>query len=235
LTDMNVPLGRAAGNWLEVKEGVACLENLLPRPTQPGEGWGEGTVQLQTTSSPRPSPPFWGGEGEISDLRELVIQCAAHLLLQTKKSKSLATARKLAEDCLRSGAPRRKWDEMLVAQGADLKTFNRKLALDATAKVVAEVKAETAGYVAKCDARVIGEVIHDLGGGRLRKDSKINHDVGVDQIAKPGERVDKSGTLCRVHAAGSVQAITAVARLKTAFEISTKRPAKNPLVVEVIP
>src|ERR1041385_2070523 len=26
LTDMNSPLGRAAGNWLEVKESVACLE-----------------------------------------------------------------------------------------------------------------------------------------------------------------------------------------------------------------
>src|SRR5882757_10626300 len=26
LTDMNTPLGRAAGNWLEVKESVACLE-----------------------------------------------------------------------------------------------------------------------------------------------------------------------------------------------------------------
>src|SRR5208337_1943932 len=37
LTDMNAPLGRAAGNWLEVKEGVACLENLLPRPAQRGE------------------------------------------------------------------------------------------------------------------------------------------------------------------------------------------------------
>src|SRR5664280_1300476 len=26
LTDMNTPLGRAAGNWLEVKESVACLD-----------------------------------------------------------------------------------------------------------------------------------------------------------------------------------------------------------------
>src|SRR5205814_2193052 len=26
LTDMDTPLGRAAGNWLEVKESVACLE-----------------------------------------------------------------------------------------------------------------------------------------------------------------------------------------------------------------
>ncbi|MEY4918803.1 MAG: Pyrimidine-nucleoside phosphorylase, partial [Verrucomicrobiota bacterium] len=110
LTDMNTPLGRAAGNWLEVKESVECLDGKGP-----------------------------------ADLLELVIDSAAHLLVQTEKSKSIAAARKLAQDCLNSGAPRAKWDEMIVAQGADLKAFSRKLALDSTAKVVAEVKSEKAG------------------------------------------------------------------------------------------
>ena len=169
-----------------------------------------------------------------ADLLELVIDSASHLLVQTKKSKSLAAARKLAQACLKSGKPRAKWDEMIVAQGADLKAFNQKLALDSTAKVCVGVKSEKAGYVSKCDARIIGEVIRDLGGGRLTKDSVINFDVGVDQIAKPGERVEKSDVLCRVHAADPVQVKTAVARLKTAFEISAKRPAKTPLIIEVI-
>jgi pyrimidine-nucleoside phosphorylase len=199
LTDMNTPLGRAAGNWLEVKESVNCLENKGP-----------------------------------NDLRELVIDSAAHLLVQTRKSKSLAAARKLAEDCLNSGAPRAKWDEMIVAQGADLKAFNKKLALDSTATVVVELKSEKSGYVFKCDARIIGEVVRDLGGGRLAKDSPINYGVGVDKMAKPGARVEKSATLCRIHATDSAQAKAAVARLKTAFEISAKRPAKTSLVVEII-
>src|ERR1700690_305565 len=69
LTDMNTPLGRAAGNWIEVKESVDCLENKGP-----------------------------------NDLLELVLDSASHLLVQTKKSKSIVVARKLAEDCLNSGA-----------------------------------------------------------------------------------------------------------------------------------
>jgi thymidine phosphorylase len=233
LTDMNTPLGRAAGNWLEVKESVVALDSPRPVRNERGEGQGEGRLRERTSSS-RPSPPLRRGEGEASDLRKLVIDCAAHLLVQTKKSNSLAAARKLAEDCLNSGAPRKKWDEMIVAQGADLNAFNRKLALDSTAPVRAELKSGKSGWVSKCDARIIGEVIRDLGGGRLTKESAINYDVGVDQIAKPGERVDKSGMLCRVHAADSVQAKTAISRLNTAFEISARRPALVPLITEVI-
>ncbi len=199
LTDMNTPLGRAAGNWLEVKESVDCLENKGP-----------------------------------ADLRALVLECAAHLLEQTNKSDTLATARKLAEDCLDSGEPRKKWDEMLAAQGADLEAFNRKLAHDSTAAVVVELKSEESGYVAKCDARIIGEVIRDLGGGRLTQEAAINYDVGVDRIAKPGERVERFGVFCRVHAASQADADAAITRLKSAFEISVTPPVQVPLIAEII-
>ena len=199
LTDMNTPLGRAAGNWLEVKESVECLE----------------------------------GKGAL-DLLELVVDSAAHLLVQTKRTTSLKFARALATECLESGEPRKKWDEMIIAQGADLKAFNRKLSLDSTAKIVVEVKSRKVGCVTKCDARIIGEVIRDIGGGRLTKESAINYDVGVDQIVKPGEGVKKNGTLCRVQAVDLASAKAAVARLGMAFEISAKRVNPSRLIQETI-
>jgi pyrimidine-nucleoside phosphorylase len=199
LTDMNTPLGRAAGNWLEVKESIDCLENKGP-----------------------------------DDLLELVLNSAAHLLVQTRKAKSFAAALKLAEDRLNSGKPRAKWDEMLAAQGADLKAFNKKLLLGSTAPTVFELKTRHVGFVSKCDARIIGEVIRGLGGGRWTKDSVINFDVGVDRIAKPGERVEKNSVLARVHAANRTEAEAAIARLKTAFEISPKPEKISPLISEII-
>jgi thymidine phosphorylase len=199
LTDMNTPVGRAAGNWLEVKESVLCLDGKGPE-----------------------------------DLEHLVVESAAHLLLQTKKAKTIAKARKLATDCLHSGAPRGKWDEMIVAQGADLNAFNDKLIHDSTAPVTMELRAERAGYVSLCDARIIGEVIRDIGGGRLIKESAINYDVGVDRLVNPGERVEKAGTLCRVHTTSEEQAKTALVRLKTAITITAKQPKLTPLVMEVI-
>ena len=228
LTDMNTPLGRAAGNWLEVKESVACLEYRSSRREAALTGKSEignrkSEIKLSLLMS-----------AATDDLRSLVLECAAHLLVQTKTSQSLAAARKVAEDCLNSGAPRRKWDEMLVAQGADLKAFNKKLAQDSTAPAVLGMKAEKSGYISRCDARLIGEVVRDLGGGRLTKESVINYDVGIDQIAKPGERVEKSGVLCRIHAAGKAQAEAVTARLKAVWAISARRPAGTLLIAEVL-
>jgi pyrimidine-nucleoside phosphorylase len=207
LTNMDSPLGRAAGNWLEVKEAVQCLEI--------GQKVGRGV----------PTAP---------DLRELVLACAAHLLVQTGKSSTFEDAHKQAEDCLASGAPRKKWDEMLIAQGADLEAFARKLALDHTAPVVTELKGSVAGFVSRCDARIIGEIIRDLGGGRHTKDSRINHDVGIDQLAKPGNEVQPSSILARVHAADLEQANAACERLKSAFEISEKPAVAAMLIHEVV-
>jgi len=199
LTDMNTPVGRSAGNWLEVKESVACLEGTGPH-----------------------------------DLRELVLAFAAHLSVQSGKAASIEIAFKQAADCLTSGAPRQKWDEMLLAQGADLAAFNRKLAAETTAPAVVELKAGHGGFVTRCDARLIGEVVRDLGGGRQTKESVLNHDVGVDQLARPGDAVKPGGVLARVHAADQTQADAACYRLEAAFQVSAQSIPAALLICEVL-
>ena len=216
LSGMDVPLGRAAGNWLEVKEAVACL-NPEAAP---------GSDSRATGNAPAPQ--------ELADLRELVLACAAHLLVQTRKANSLEPAQRAAAECLASGAPRRKWDEMLTAQGADLDAFNRKLALQQAAPVVIEVRAAESGFVSRCDARRIGQAIRDLGGGRLTKESSLDYDAGVDRLAKPGEPVRAGSVLARVHATDRRKAETAAAALASAFGISAQPPREPALIREVI-
>jgi pyrimidine-nucleoside phosphorylase len=199
LTDMNTPLGRSAGNWLEVRESVACLEGRGP-----------------------------------ADVRALVIELAAHLLMQTRKARSLAAARQLAARALDSGLARRKWEQMLQAQGADLEAFRRKLARDHTARVVIKLPAPRSGFVTGSDARVIGEVIRSLGGGRLTQEARINYDVGVDQMLQPGEPVLQGEALCRIHAPSRPAAAAAARELRAAFRVAARPPPRTRLVAEVI-
>ncbi len=199
LTDMDTPLGRSAGNWLEVKEAVECLEGRGP-----------------------------------NDLRELTLECAAQLLVLTKRQSDLDTARKQATVCLASGKPRERWNELLAAQGADLAAVQKKLSLDHTAPVVMELETHDEGFITRCDARLVGEVVRDLGGGRLTKDSVIHHDVGVDMLAKPGEGLGVGSLLARVHTRTREEAETACRRLLEAFEISDVPPHAPPLIAEVV-
>ena len=79
----------------------------------------------------------------------------------------MTEARQTALACLASGAPRRKWDELIVAQGADLDAFRTKLQRDHTAPVVLDCVSDDDGFIHECDARIIGEIVRDLGGGRI--------------------------------------------------------------------
>jgi len=221
LTKMDTPLGRAAGNWLEVKEAVLALEPAT-------KGIEQGAIAQHKSHNGRSSlsPP--------DDLQELVLACAAQLLVQTKRAKSQEEARRQAQACLKSGRPRKKWDEMLTAQGADLEAFNRKLTKDHTAPVVVEIQAEKPGFISRCDAKIIGEIVRDLGGGRVTKESVLNYDVGVDRLIKPGEPVEPGQVLARIHAADAGQAELGKKRLLHAIEFSNQPPPGAPLVQEIV-
>jgi pyrimidine-nucleoside phosphorylase len=199
ITSMNVPTGRAAGNWLEVRESVHCLEGR-----------------------------------SSDDLKHLVINCAAHLLVQGGKSLGLETARVMAAQCLESGKPLDIWNKMLAAQGADMEAYRAKLVHDSTAPVVREYRSPANGLMSGFNARIIGEIIRDLGGGRIFKESIIQPDVGIDRMAPLGDGISQGALLCRVHAMTEADADKAVERLKTAYEITLFRPEQKPSVEEVI-
>src|ERR1017187_10145760 len=110
----------------------------------------------------------------------------------------------------------------------------KKVALDCTAPAVAELKATSPGFIAHCDARLIGETIRDLGGGRLTKGSAINYDGGVDGLARPVEKVEAGALLCRIHARNDAEAGAARIRLAKAFTISKRPPAPADLIAGII-
>jgi pyrimidine-nucleoside phosphorylase len=198
LTDMNFPVGRAAGNLLEVREAVECLE-------------GRGSA----------------------DLEELVVESAAHLLVLAGQSADQSTACDRAREVLRSRKPLAKWEQMLAAQGVNIEAYHKEVS-HRFAPVIAELRADRDGFVQRCDARVIGEVVRDLGGGRMQKSSKIQPLVGVDEIAKPGEQVAINAVLCRIHASSSRESEIATQRLKSAFDVGEAAGSRTRLIADIV-
>jgi pyrimidine-nucleoside phosphorylase len=198
LTDMNVPLGRAAGNLLEVREAVECLEGKGP-----------------------------------ADLEQLVVESAAHILVLARQCADHSAACDRAREVLRSRKPVAKWEQMLAAQGVNIDAYHKEVS-HRFAPVITELRADREGFVQRSDARVIGQVVRDLGAGRMQKDSKIQPLVGVDEIAKPGERVAANAALCRVHASSARDGEIAIQRLKSAFGVGETGGSPIRLIADIV-
>jgi pyrimidine-nucleoside phosphorylase len=114
---------------------------------------------------------------------------------------------------LKSGAGRGKFEEMLTAQGGDLK---RGLPV---APVRAPVPSPSDGWVEAIDALAVGLACVELGAGRLRKEDRIDPAAGV-VIEKPVGALVRSGeALATVHARSEEVARAGVDRLRSAWRI----------------
>ena len=82
-------------------------------------------------------------------------------------------------------------------------------------------------------AHTIGAVVRDLGAGRLTRETVLDHDVGVDRLAKPGDEVRPGAPLARIHARTEDHAHMALLRLRDAFPLADVPPEQRPLVLGV--
>jgi thymidine phosphorylase len=206
--------------------GVRTRAVLTPMSTPSGRAAGNWLEVVESVA-------ILEGKGP-TDVTELVLNLAAHLLVLTGLAPVFEQGLDRAKACIASGQPREKWNQMLAAQGADLDAFHRQLTRESSAGVTRDLLVERSGFVSTCDARVVGEIIRDLGGGRLTKDDKIDYAVGIDRLAKPGDAVSSGSLLARVHAPGNSAAETALARLARAFTIADQPPAPDPLILRTV-
>lgn len=94
ISSMEQPLGRYAGNALEIFECVEIMKNK--------KFIGSGGYDL------------------YEDTRELSLQLSAQMIHLSEKTKSLSEAYKLAKDTLESGKALKVFEQMCIEQGGDL-------------------------------------------------------------------------------------------------------------------
>ncbi|MEJ0071387.1 MAG: hypothetical protein WDO24_24575 [Pseudomonadota bacterium] len=78
--------------------------------------------------------------------------------------------------------------------------------------------------VGAIDTRAVGLAVIALGGGRTRADARIDHAVGLTEIAGIGEPVGADRPLCLCHARDDAAAARAAALLLDAFRSVMRHP-----------
>jgi pyrimidine-nucleoside phosphorylase len=148
--------------------------------------------------------------GGPPDLRNLVLDLSAAIAGVPRED----LARLLAD-----GSARRKFDDLVAAQGGNPHDLTKLTATIHRAPVIREVRAPAGGEVGRVDAGMIGQACLQLGAGRARASDGVDHAVGIDQLVKVGEEVRHGQPLCRIHARNSVDYDIAEAMIEKAIAL----------------
>lgn len=168
----------------------------------------------------------------VNDLRELALELASHMTVLAGVFSSYDTAYQELEKNLENGQAFDALRNLVKVQGGDVAMIDDLSKLP-SAKHHIEVNAERDGFVSAIDAESIGIAAMYLGAGRATKDDQINHGVGITLNKKIGDKVEIGEALVILH---SEQASPneSIAKVKSAYDVSSVKPEDNKLIYKVI-
>ncbi len=137
------------------------------------------------------------GTAVVPDIRELTYRLAFEVALQYET----ILWEDFASQCDRlisSGEVYSRFEKMIALGGGDITTLP-KIRKGAFIKKIYEMRSPVPGYIHSMDTYSIGKALIYLGGGRLKKEDSINHDVGIELCKKVGDQVAIGDVLCRVY------------------------------------
>jgi thymidine phosphorylase len=196
---MNQPLGRTAGNAMEVAESIEVLSG-----------------------------------GGPADLRELCLELAAWMFLLGDRVKTVEEGKKLSTDLIASGVALEKFREIVGLQGGDIGAIDDPARLP-HARHSVEIRAAADGFVAAIQCEQLGVAGVILGGGREKKEDKIDPAVGLEFHKRIGDRVERGEPLCTLHYNSEARLAEARSLAETAYSIAPHKPQSiPPLIYRVI-
>ena len=205
LTRMDQPLGRFAGNWLEVLE---CID-------------------LMRASSESERHPL------SRDLIELTNTLAGHMLLLTGHVASLEAGIQVSNDILLNGHAFRAFESMVAAQGGDTGVLWHAHDIHRPAAHT-QLLASQAGFLHSMDCTEVGWAVQRLGAGRAKPGDPVSAHAGIEVHAKLGDRVAERQPLVTLFAEDEALLAEPLAMLRATYRIAPEPPTLQPLVREVI-
>jgi thymidine phosphorylase len=165
---------------------------------------------------------------------EATVALAAEMLLLGRLASNLTEARAKIEAAFASGAAAERFARMVAALGGPTDLLERPEKFLAPAPVVKPVFSVALGTVQAIDTRGVGFAIVALGGGRSRAEDRIDHSVGIVDLAGIGDTAGPERPLGIVHARSEAGFAAAEARLRQAYRIGEGAAGHGPLVTERI-
>jgi pyrimidine-nucleoside phosphorylase len=216
MTSMDQPLGRLAGNWVEVQECVELFQHFSP----------EQPFQL-----PAEKLRLSG------DLLALTYALAGWMLHLGGKAATPEAGAVLSAQLLADGSAYRHFVQMVELQSDDFAGAQAAFADPAAFHkpgVTRVLSAQRAGYLSSMDCTQIGWAVQRLGAGRTHPGDPVSAHAGIEMHVKLGDRVEAGQPLVTLFAGNGGQMNEPYQMIQETLKIADEPPIPIPLVREVV-
>jgi pyrimidine-nucleoside phosphorylase len=216
LTSMDQPLGRFAGNWVEVQE---CLE--LLQHFSPDCGFTLPAEKLRLSA----------------DLLELTHTLAGHMLCLGGKADAPEAGAVFSAQLLADGSVYKRFLQMVELQSDDFAAAQAAFANPAAYHKPTATRtliAARAGFLSGMDCKQIGWAVQRLGAGRTHPGAPVSAHAGIEMHAKLGDRIRVGQPLATLFTEDLVLLDEPEAMLHETLKISDAPPAPIPQIREIV-
>ena len=216
LAQLMVDIGKSAG-----KKMVALITN-MDRPL--GYAIGNSLEVIEAVETLH-------GQGP-KDFTEVCLTLAGHMLSLAGMG-SVENCVEIAKQAIEDGSAYRKFVEVVARQGGNVKLIE-DTANFSKAKYSYDVKCKKRGYISKVDTESYGFASLALGAGRNTAEDKIDYSAGIILKKKTGDFVEEGEVIAALYSNDKSAFVKAEEILLTTTEISSNKPAEEPLIYNII-
>ncbi|HEY1423404.1 MAG TPA: thymidine phosphorylase [Candidatus Acidoferrum sp.] len=230
-----------SGAFMQKEEDSVRLAELM---VETAKRMGKKAVAL-ITDMDQPLGRFAGHSHEViesievlkgrgaADLRDLSTELSAWMFYLGERTKSVDEGRALAEKLVASGEALAKFKQGIALQGGDARVIDDYATLP-QAKNTVEIKSSANGFLAATNCMEFGIALAMLGGGREKKEDKIDPGVGLEFHKRIGDRVATDETLVTIYYNNDAKLPDAQQRITQAFVLSDQPVPPKKLIRRLI-
>ena len=192
--------------------GLPCVALITDMNQVLGRSAGNALEVVETIA-------YLTGEARDARLHEVVMALGAEMLVLGRLVSDPVAARGRLQAALDSGAAAERFARMVELLGGPSDLVENPGKYLPTAPVVHPALPERPGVVVAMDLRQIGLAVVELGGGRRDASDRIDHGVGLSEVAGLGDAVGPDRPLALVHARSPEAAEAAARALEVAVTL----------------
>ena len=177
---------------------------------------------------------FLTGERRARRLEDVVLTLVAEMLVLAGLADDRDAALTTALAALEDGRAAERFGRMVAGLGGPADFVERYREHLPVAPLIDHVGAPGAGFVARWDTRALGIAVVEMGGGRRRREDRVDHAVGLDGIAGTGTRLEKGDLLARLHARDEASLARARQAVLDAVALAGAAPDERPVIAETV-